>query len=207
MIIGYIFGCFQTAYIVTKMNTGKDIRQMGSGNAGTTNVTRSVGIKPALVTFISDLLKTVIAFFACYFLFREESAALIGTYVGAGAVLGHDYPCWLKFKGGKGVAVTLAWVFIVDWRAGLLTFALCFIVLFGTGYLAVNAISMAVFFPLSVLIFGLADKNVNYECLAIIIAFGVLMIVKHRKNFVKLKNHEEKKIYQILSEKKKKEEK
>ncbi|MCR4926234.1 MAG: glycerol-3-phosphate acyltransferase [Clostridiales bacterium] len=205
LLIGYAFGCFQTAYIVTKINTGKDIRDMGSGNAGTTNVTRSVGIKPALITFFADLIKTILAALVCRFIFKDESMVLLGTYAGAGAVLGHNYPFWLKFKGGKGVAVTLAWTFMVDWRVGLLTVALSLTVLFATGYLAFNAISLSVFFPLSLMIFGLVDGKVNYECIAIIILFGVIMIVKHRKNFQRLKNHEEKKIYQIISEKRKKE--
>lgn len=208
MLIGYVLGCFQTAYIVTRISIGKDIRQMGSGNAGTTNVTRSVGIKPALITFFADLIKTVLAVVICRLIFKDVNPVIVGTYAGAGVVLGHDYPVWLGFKGGKGVAVTLAWIFLADWRVGIVTFVLSLAVLLSTGYLALNAISLSSFFVVSMLFFKFiytpASLFIPWDCIAVVAVMGAVMIIRHRQNFVRLKHHEEKKIYAIIAEKRKK---
>ena len=105
--IGYLFGCFQTAYLITRHKISQDIRDFGTGNMGTANVTQTLGPKAGLITLLADVLKSV-----CRLLplrpdfFPAQPDELVVVYAGAGVALGHDFPFWLKFKGGKGVAVT-----------------------------------------------------------------------------------------------------
>ena len=106
LAIGYLFGLFQTAYIYGKMH-GIDIRQHGSGNAGTTNTLRVLGTKAGLIVFAGDVLKCVLAVVVCSILFGKkypEMVYLWKMYAAAGAILGHNFPFYLNFKGGKGIS-------------------------------------------------------------------------------------------------------
>ena len=106
--IGYLFGCFQTAYLITRHKISQDIRDFGTGNMGTANVTQTLGPKAGLITLLADVLKTFVACYLCGLIFPGQPDELVVVYAGAGVALGHDFPFWLKFKGGKGVAVTIA---------------------------------------------------------------------------------------------------
>ena len=104
LVIGYVFGMFQTAYILGR-SKGIDIREHGSGNAGTTNAMRILGKKAGLIVFLGDLLKSLLALLLVGFLFGKshpEAVYLLKTWTFAGVVLGHDYPVYMNFKGGKG---------------------------------------------------------------------------------------------------------
>ena len=108
LAIGYVFGLFQTAYIYGRMN-GIDIREYGSGNAGTTNALLVLGKKAGVIVLLGDVAKTVLAVVLVRFLFRREYTdmlPLLGIYAASGAILGHNYPAHLGFKGGKGIACT-----------------------------------------------------------------------------------------------------
>ena len=108
LLIGYIMGHFQTAVLYGKLK-GVDIRKVGSGNAGTTNTLRVMGPKAGLVVLLGDMLKCMLAIFVTYLIFGRNNPELIVfymTYTAAGAVLGHDFPLHLGFKGGKGIACT-----------------------------------------------------------------------------------------------------
>ena len=104
LAIGYVFGLFQTGYIYGKLHN-VDIRTMGSGNAGTTNALRTMGFKAGAITFIGDAFKCIFAVLTVKLIFGDSQAdilPLLSMYAGTGAVLGHNYPFYLKFKGGKG---------------------------------------------------------------------------------------------------------
>ena len=104
LVIGYAFGLFQTGYFLGKLN-GIDIRKKGSGNVGTTNVIRNLGWKTGLITFAGDALKAIAAVLIVRFVFLHSTMRmLLCTYAGFGAILGHDFPFYMHFKGGKGVA-------------------------------------------------------------------------------------------------------
>ncbi len=108
LAIGYVFGLFQTGYIYGKLHQ-VDIRTMGSGNAGTTNALRTMGWKAGVITFLGDAFKCIFAVATVRLIFGESHAQMIPVlimYAGMGAVLGHNYPFYLKFKGGKGIAAT-----------------------------------------------------------------------------------------------------
>ena len=108
IIIGYGFGLFQTAFIYGKMH-GIDIREHGSGNAGTTNTLRVLGTKAGLIVLAGDIIKTILAIVVCELLFGKthpQEVYLLKLYAAAGAILGHNFPFYLKFRGGKGIAST-----------------------------------------------------------------------------------------------------
>ena len=104
LVVGYAFGLIESGYLYGKMN-GIDIRQHGSGNSGTTNALRVLGKKAGLVVFIGDVLKTMIPCVAVRILFRDDPPMgyLLTLYTGLGVILGHNYPFYLKFQGGKGI--------------------------------------------------------------------------------------------------------
>ena len=125
IVAGYFCGCIESGYLVGKL-CGMDIRDYGSGNSGTTNVLRVLGKTRALLTFLGDALKSFIPVLVVKFLLCPAvptlNADLIQLVTGFAAVMGHDYPVFLKFKGGKGIATTAAAMMAFDWRIGLCCF-------------------------------------------------------------------------------------
>ena len=116
LAVGYVFGLFQTSYIYGRFH-GIDIREHGSGNAGTTNMLRTLGLKAGLITFAGDVLKCIFAILVAGLLFRKtypDMVPLLKMYDGAGAILGHNFPFYLKFRGGKGIAATAGLVLSFD---------------------------------------------------------------------------------------------
>ena len=156
LVIGYFCGCFVTGYFYGKSQK-VDIRTMGSGNAGTTNTLRNLGWKAGAVTFLGDCFKCVLAICLVRVLFRKDGAdmlKLLELYAGFGAILGHNFPFYLKFKGGKGIACT----------AGLLVafcpfeipvcLALFVLAVAITRYVSVGSILVVLSFLLQTVIFG-----------------------------------------------------
>lgn len=205
LAIGYIFGLFQTAYIIGKVKK-VDIRQMGSGNAGTTNAMRTLGAKAGILTFIGDCAKTILAVLFCRYLvsvlYPEMYGTLryaIGMYAGFGAVLGHNFPFYLKFKGGKGIAATSG--FIIAFGAwpmipiGLVVF---FGIALATKYVSLSSICLMISFFIELVIFGQlgwygVDGPLLIEIYVLGFLFAVLAIVRHKANIVRLLNGTENK--------------
>ena len=137
LAIGYVFGLFQTAYIVGRTR-GIDIREHGSGNSGTTNAMRILGKKAGLIVFLGDVLKSLLALLLVGFLFGK--VYLLKTWTFAGVVLGHDYPFYMGFRGGKGVAVMAGYVFGFHWSfilPGILMFFIPYLI---TGYVSLGSL-------------------------------------------------------------------
>ena len=142
LAIGYVFGLFQTAYIVGRTR-GIDIREHGSGNSGTTNAMRILGKKAGLIVFLGDVLKSLLALLLVGFLFGKthpEAVYLLKTWTFAGVVLGHDYPFYMGFRGGKGVAVMAGYVFGFHWSFILPGILLFFIPYLITGYVSLGSL-------------------------------------------------------------------
>lgn len=193
LVIGYVFGCFSTGYIVGKMNH-IDIRNYGSGNSGTTNALRTLGFKAGLLTFLGDALKAIIPIMLIRFYFpaSESNIELLLLYTGLGVVLGHNFPVWLHFKGGKGIAATAGVMLAFDWRFGLAAF-LVFIGLVGiTRYVSLGSLALSLIFPIGVLIFYPGQIHM----LIVSLIFTVLAYVKHRGNITRLLNGTERKLGQ-----------
>lgn len=189
--LGYLFGCFSTGYFIGKKNK-VDIRNYGSGNAGTTNALRTLGPKAGLITLIGDMLKAIIPIILIrYLLFGEESyVQLLTLYAGLGVVLGHNYPFWLKFKGGKGIAATAGVMVAFDpWiiPVGLPLFIISVAI---TRYVSVGSLLVAILFPTWVYITN--PKELHMLIVALI--FMALAFIKHRANIKRLLNGTENKI-------------
>lgn len=193
LVSGYVFGCFSTGYIVSKLYH-VDIRKYGSGNVGTTNALRTLGWKAGVLTFIGDVIKAIIPIILFRnFIFRDcEYAKLLGLYAGFGVVLGHNYPFWLHFKGGKGIAVTAGVMAAFD--IGLIPVCgIIFLVIVGiTKYVSVGSLCIAVLFPVWVGIFYPGQIHM----LIIAILYASSAFYTHRTNIKRLMNSTENKIGQ-----------
>jgi len=187
LLIGYLIGGFQTAIILGK-NKGIDIRSHGSGNAGATNTLRVLGKKSALIVFIGDMLKAVTAIIIANLIFRNHtqvSALLISAYAGVGAILGHNWPVYFQFKGGKGIAVSIATLLMMDYRIGIIA-AIAFLlsVLF-TRYVSLGSLLLTLSAPISL---GLLYKGSPgfIESLVVVLVIPTLAIYQHRANIKRL---------------------
>jgi glycerol-3-phosphate acyltransferase PlsY len=195
LIIGYCIGCVQTAYIFGRATAHIDIREHGSGNAGTNNVARVLGVVPGAFVFLIDCFKAVLAFILCGWLIPSAGfflpgglPVLPGFYAGIGVLLGHNFPFYLKFKGGKGIASSIGLIFCVDWRAGLIAAAAGLIALLATWYISLLSIVILILFPCLLLLFRSPAEPL---CLAIFMA--LMAVWQHRGNIGRLAHGTEKK--------------
>jgi len=176
LAVGYCFGCLQTAYFITQARQQLDIRTMGSGNSGTMNVVESVGKAAGILTLCGDGLKTFGAIGVSYLLFRNKQGfALLTAWAGAGAVLGHNFPFWLHFRGGKGVAVTLAMLVFLDWKALILLLTCAALV-----YLACRRLIMCTMTLPLALPFVLWAHRFPWEVVYLTGALSLVMLYLHR---------------------------
>lgn len=185
LIIGYCIGCIETAHVVGKL-WKVDLRQHGSGNLGTTNALRVLGKKAGAMVFIGDILKSVIAYLICRAIFKDNGT-IAGLFGSAGAVLGHNYPFYLNFKGGKGIAVmigmTAALAFTTDIRLAFPNAIIGFGLAFATRYVSVGSLAFAVTLPTSCFLLGFEK-----EVVMITLCVSALAIWRHRGNIKKLMN-------------------
>lgn len=194
LVIGYAIGCIQTAFIVGKLMGNIDIRNFGSGNAGTTNVTRVLGAKAGAIVFVADILKGVVAFTLCSIIYHgggtffSGDSLLYGLYAGVGVILGHDFPFYLKFRGGKGIASTLGIILCINPVVAVVTYVLGFIAVVITNYISMASLVMTLVCPIAMLVLGLEGE-------AVVIMFLVMALAyyQHRGNIKRLIKGEENK--------------
>lgn len=194
ILIGYFIGCIQSAFIVGKLMANIDIRDYGSGNAGTTNVTRVLGAKAGVIVFILDILKGVLAFVICSLIFKGggtflgKSSILAGVYAGFGAILGHDFPFYLKFKGGKGTATTLGFILFINPFVAITTYVIGFTVVFITRYISLASLVMTLICFLTMILFKL-----EFEAIIVMFFVMILSYYQHLDNIKRLIKREENK--------------
>lgn len=214
-VAAYLLGSINTAVIVTKIVTkGKqDIRKMGSGNAGFTNVLRSVGKVPAVFTIVCDALKCVVAVLFGWLLFSlipADNAVLshefanFGKYIaGIFCIIGHSYPVYFRFKGGKGVVTAAALIASEDWRVFICIIATFLLVFLLTKIISAASVTAAVLYaPYTFVITFFFDylSGAGYSLAYVILStaaaliIGIFVIVKHKANIARLLRGEEKKI-------------
>ncbi|MBE5851958.1 MAG: glycerol-3-phosphate 1-O-acyltransferase PlsY [Lachnospiraceae bacterium] len=208
LVIGYVCGLFQTAYIYGK-SKGIDIREKGSGNAGTTNTLRVFGAKAGLIVLLGDVLKCAVAcLIARYFIvpmFPDEKYLLI-LYAAAGAILGHDFPFYMNFKGGKGIAATAGLICCLHWHFFVVGVIVFFTTFFVTHYVSLGSLLVYAAFMAQIIIegqrglFGATQVQLN-EMYVIAFVLAVIAYGKHWENIKRLLKGEERKTY--LSKKKK----
>ena len=187
-IISYLIGSVNFAVLLSKKMAGFDVREKGSGNAGSTNMLGSVGKKAAAITLICDILKGVVAIFVAWLIGRipNLNAATLVQVAGIFVILGHTFPVFYEFKGGKGVATSLGVLLVTNWNIGLVCLAFALVLMAFTRMVSLGSIAAAVLFPILV-IFMPSNAYIvegNYVVFAIILA--ILVIFNHRENVKRL---------------------
>ncbi len=213
LVIGYFFGIFQTAYIYGKVK-GIDIRQYGSGNSGTTNAMRVLGKKAGIITYAGDMLKALICSIVIRCIFGlglnvpDGEVLVLVLYGGLGVVLGHNYPFYMGFKGGKGIAAsTGVGISLFDWKIivlGILTFTGVTAI---TKYVSLGSIVLLAGFAIETIIFGelgmfppISGTEYRFEAYVMVTLFALLAIYKHKPNIKRLMEGTENKIGQKKKE-------
>ena len=187
-IIAYLLGSISFSIIISKKMAGFDVRDKGSKNAGSTNVLRTVGKKAAIITLICDCLKGVIAILIAFIagkIWTDLDSALLVQLAGIFVVLGHTFPVFFKFKGGKGVATSLGVLLMVNWQIGLICLVFALILMALTRFVSLGSVAAAILFPvLTVFITNNYLVPGNYIIFGIILA--ILVIFNHRENVKRL---------------------
>ncbi len=203
VLIGYAFGLIQTAFLYGKAH-GIDIRQHGSGNSGTTNALRVLGTKAGLIVFFGDCLKCIAAVLVSRLIFGascQDEIYLLSLYAGAGAILGHNYPFYMGFKGGKGIAATAGLILSFHPYFIPVGVVLFFGTFLTTHYVSLGSLLVYAGFLIEMIIcgqmgvFGQITQPQLYEMYAITIFLTVLAFWKHRENIVRLMQGKERKTY------------
>ena len=198
ILVGYLCGTISNGYLVGKLHH-LDIRNYGSGNAGATNATRTLGKKVGLLVLLGDLLKVMIP--ACvvhYIVFAgEDYATLLGEITGFAGVLGHNYPFWMKFKGGKGISSTGGAMLATDWRYALFipVFILLIVI---TKYVSVGSMFVIFLYPVFLAITRYGEPYYGAMVLVACL-FTASGVFTHRENIKRLCNGTERKFGQRVA--------
>ncbi|MBQ9065718.1 MAG: glycerol-3-phosphate 1-O-acyltransferase PlsY [Blautia sp.] len=199
--IGYLFGLIQTGYFIGKAHH-EDIRERGSGNAGSTNALRVYGAKAGLLTLLGDVLKAIAAILLVSVVFGDKYGymlPLLKMYTGAGVVLGHNFPFYLGFRGGKGVAASLGISIIFDWKLVVIIAIVFLGLVFLTRYVSLASLSAYTAVLTGIIVFGqmgfynMEQRYLN-ELYILFVLMTALAYFRHRKNIVRLLNGTENKI-------------
>ncbi len=174
---GYLLGSLNSSLIVGKFY-GVDVRQHGSGNAGTTNTLRTLGKKAALFVLLGDIVKGILAYTAGYYIFGGHFGGMLG---GTAAILGHVWPVFFGFKGGKGVLTSLAVLLLIDWPIALSLLGVFILILLISRYVSLGSIIAAFLFPIVAVVIGRSMETVIFSTI-----IAVLIIVKHHANIKRL---------------------
>ena len=189
IIIGYLFGCLQWSYILTKLIKKQDIRSLGAGNAGASNMVVSFGWKIGAIVAILDILKAIISIFIIRYLMSisvlENDIFLIylnGLFV----IIGHNCPFFMNFKGGKGTASTFGMLLAIDYRFGIIGFFVILLVTIVTDFIALGALALVLF-----LVLGTMYLNLGIPSVIVSIVIVLISVYKHIPNIKNISNKKE----------------
>ena len=192
-IVGYIIGSISFAIIVGKLMYNTDVRKSGSGSAGATNVLRTLGPKAAALVFAGDVLKAVGSYLLGFALGKSGGIAVTCAVIaGMFAVIGHNFPVFFRFHGGKGVAASLGLCLMLDWRAALIALAVFIVITLITRIVSISSmIAITVFAVLMIVFFA------PHDLLKIIssVLMVILIIIQHKQNIKRLSEGKESKIF------------
>ena len=197
-IIAYLIGSINFSVIISKKTAGFDIREKGSGNAGSTNMLRSVGKKAALITLVCDILKGVVAILIAMLIgniINAEDKAILVQIAGIAVVLGHTFPIFFGFKGGKGVATSLGILLMKNWQIGLICLVFALVLMALTRVVALGSCSAAVLYPVLTLFIKenfIVSEGSGYFIYSIILA--AIVLFNHRSNIQRMLNGTENKL-------------
>ena len=201
-IIAYLIGSINFSVIFSKKFAGFDVREKGSGNAGTTNMLRSVGKKAAALTLVCDILKGVIAIVIAIILgnmIKGLNKELLLQIAGVAVVLGHTFPIFFQFKGGKGVATSLGILLMSNWQIGLICLVFAIVLMALTRMVSLGACAAAVLFPVLTLFINdhytvLTEGKQGNVYLVYSIILAVIVLYNHRSNIKRILSGKENKI-------------
>ncbi len=186
-VIAYLLGSINSSILTGKLFGIKDIREHGSGNAGATNTLRTLGKRAAAVTLLGDVLKGVIAIIIS----RIIGDGVLCTYAaGLFVVLGHNFPVFFGFKGGKGILTSIAVIYMTDWRIGIILTVVSIGIMAVTKYVSLGSVVGAILFPVLVAVFHPGD----FVILTFAVILGLLAVIRHRANIKRLINGTENKL-------------
>ena len=187
--IVYFFGSIPFAYILPKIFDLGDIRKLGSGNVGATNVLRAGNKLLAIIVLAFDIIKGFVPLFVLKNYYHNELSEIIILFIGSAAILGHIFPIWLKFKGGKGVATYIGFLFAINYIFGIIFIITWLLIAFLKKYSSLASITSLVLLPLFVMLFSY-EKQIIY----LLILINLIIISKHYSNIYRLINKSETKI-------------
>ena len=198
-IIAYLIGSINFSVIISKRMAGFDVREKGSGNAGTTNMLRSIGVKAAVITLLCDILKGVVVILIAILIGNIVDGlddALLVQLAGIFVIIGHTFPIFFGFKGGKGIATSLGVLLMINWQIGLICLVFALILMAITRMVSVGSIAAAILFTVLVVFIGqnyiVPVNNWSYLIFSILIA--ILVLFNHRENLKRIFTGKENKI-------------
>ena len=201
-IIAYCIGSVNFSVIISKKMAGFDVREKGSGNAGSTNMLRSVGKKAAAITLVCDILKGVVAIVIAMILgniIPDMNKELLVQIAGIAVVLGHTFPVFFGFKGGKGVATSLGILLMTNWQIGLICLVFALVLMILTRMVSLGSCAAAILYPVLTLFINdnytvlTEGKNGNtYFLYSVILA--IIVLYNHRSNIKRILNGTENKL-------------
>lgn len=200
-VIAYLIGSINFSIILSKKMAGFDIREKGSGNAGTTNMLRAVGKKAAVITLICDILKGVVSILIAVLagkIVKNLDNALLVQLAGIFVIIGHTLPVFFKFKGGKGIATSLGVLLMTNWQIGLICLVFALVLIALTRMVSVGSIAAGILFPVLVAFIDqnyiVPTSNSNWSYLVFSIIIALLVIFNHRANVQRILNGTENRI-------------
>lgn len=198
-IIAYVIGSINFSVIISKKMAGFDVREKGSGNAGTTNMLRSVGKKAAAITLLCDILKGVVAILIALLvgnIVKNVDRAVLVQIAGILVVVGHTFPIFFEFKGGKGVATSLGVIMMINWQIGLICLVFAIAIMAFSKMVSMGSVGAAILFPILTLFintnFIVQESGMKYFVFSVILA--AMVIFNHRANIKRIANGTENKL-------------
>ncbi len=192
LILGYLIGSFPSGYLAGRIAKGVDIRSLGSGSTGATNVLRQIGKRAAITVFLIDVFKGILSILLAKFFLLNHSWQVA---VGLSTLIGHIWPVWLNWKGGKAVATGLGIFLGLSWQVGLGTLGIFLLMITIFRIVSLASVSAALALPFIMLI-SFSNSSISLPFLTISLLAMVLVIWRHRENIMRLINGNEPKIGQ-----------
>ena len=198
-VIAYAIGSINFSVLISKKIAGFDVREKGSGNAGSTNVLRAVGVKAAVITLICDILKGIVAILIAVLIGNivgNTDRALLVQIAGILVVIGHTFPVFFQFKGGKGVATSLGVLLITNWKIGLICLIFALVIIIITKMVSMGSMGAAILFPVLTIFIGdsFIVPATGFKYLIFSIILAVFVIFNHRENIKRIMNGTENKL-------------
>ena len=192
LFFGYLFGSFPSGYLAGRIAKGIDIRSLGSGSTGATNVLRHIGKRAAIIVFLLDVFKGVLSILLAKYLLLNDSWQVA---IGLSTLIGHIWPVWLNWKGGKAVATGLGIFLGLSWQVGLATLGVFIIMITLFRIVSLASVSAALSLPL-VMFLSFKNANISLPFLTVSLLAMALVIWRHRENIIRLIKGKEPKIGQ-----------